>query len=116
VNLPRGGVDECTSWSVQRNQESTMVTTGKPRRRLIAAASFFGIAMALAVTSSAQAQHVQMVAQPSAGHGQPSSGGNQSGNRYIGVLTHAFYWSGPSQSQGLPPGPPPSHGGTKPPL
>jgi hypothetical protein len=104
------------------NQESTMVRTSKSRRTLIAAASLFGIAMALAVPSSAQAQNLHIVSQPPTGH-QPSTGGSDggtgSGTRYAGVLTHRLpYWDGQSQSQGLPPGSPPSapRRSTKPPL
>jgi hypothetical protein len=120
VNLPCGDFDECASWLVQPNQESRMITTGKPRRTLIAA-SFLGIAMALAVTSSAQAQNHQMVAQPSTGHGSSTrdSDGSESGYRYAGVLSHALpYLSGQSQSQGLQPSghPAPPRRNNKPPL
>jgi hypothetical protein len=119
VNLPHGGFDEYASWLGQRNQESTMVTTGKLPRTLIGAASFLGIALALAAPTSAQAQMRQVVPPPTIHHSSNggSDGGNASGYRYAGVLSHALYPRGDGQTQGLQPGPPPPpRRSSKPPL
>ena len=93
----------------------------RARADRLATGLLLGVAMALAVPSTTWAQNRPMTSQPP-GEQHPSSGGSTSnvwaGSRYRGVLTHVLHVSGPTQSQGRPPGPPPSapHRSSKPPL